>query len=179
MGLNVACAVLELGGDVICIDQMEKPLSDLGSMDDEVEIDHGSDKSPGKAAALREKNKSKLWYYTCDISDTASIEPLLKHAISKVRYPLRGFVACAGISDGGPSVDFPIERFQRLLDVNVAGTFACAQAVARIMHEEQALSYSIVLIASMSAHVSNKVCSTNTSVLHPAETPIGCRYCWL
>ena len=31
MGLNVACAVLELGGDVICIDRMEKPLPDLGS----------------------------------------------------------------------------------------------------------------------------------------------------
>lgn len=31
MGLNVACAALELGADVICIDRMEKPLSDLWS----------------------------------------------------------------------------------------------------------------------------------------------------
>lgn len=31
MGLNVACSVLELGGDAICIDRMERPLPDLGS----------------------------------------------------------------------------------------------------------------------------------------------------
>lgn len=32
MGLNAACSVLELGGDAICIDRMDKPLPDLGSM---------------------------------------------------------------------------------------------------------------------------------------------------
>ena len=50
-----------------------------------------------------------------------------------------------------------MDRFKRLLDVNIAGTFACAQAAAKIMHENEDVSASIVLIASMSAHVSNKV----------------------
>lgn len=31
MGLNIACSVLEQGGDAICIDRMEKPLSELAS----------------------------------------------------------------------------------------------------------------------------------------------------
>lgn len=32
MGLNVACSVLELGGDAVCIDRMDKPLPELASM---------------------------------------------------------------------------------------------------------------------------------------------------
>lgn len=111
----------------------------------------------GKAAELRDKHKGKLWYYTCDISETDSILPLLEQAVAKARYPLRGLVACAGISDGGASVDFPMDRAKRLLEVNVAGTFACVQAAAKIMHKHEDLSASIVLIASMSAHGSNKV----------------------
>lgn len=76
--------------------------------------------------------------------------------MKKARYPLRGLVACAGISDGGSSLDFPMERTKRLLDVNVAGTFACVQAAANIMQRSPDVSASIVLIASMSGHVSNK-----------------------
>lgn len=111
----------------------------------------------GKAESFRDKHNGRLWYYSCDISDTESILPLFEEAMASARYPLRGFVACAGISDGGASVDFPMDRFKRLLDVNVAGTFACAQAAAKIMHKNVDISASIVLIASMSGHVSNKV----------------------
>lgn len=83
--------------------------------------------------------------------------------MAQARWPLRGFVGCAGISDGGASVDFPMDRIKRLLDVNVAGTFACVQAIAKIMHKNVDVSASIVLIASMSGHVSNKVLWANLS----------------
>lgn len=29
MGLNAACSILELGGDVVCFDRMDRPLSEL------------------------------------------------------------------------------------------------------------------------------------------------------
>lgn len=66
-------------------------------------------------------------------------------------------MACAGISDNGPAVDFPAESFRRIFDVNVTGTFLVSQAVARQMTKDN-VSGSIVLVASMSGYVSNKVC---------------------
>lgn len=52
-------------------------------------------------------------------------------------------------------MDFSIEQLRRIVDINIAGTFLCAQAAAREIqkHGEPA---SIVLIASMSGHVYNK-----------------------
>lgn len=97
--------------------------------------------------------------------------------MENARYPLRGLVACAGISDGGPSVDFPLDRVKRLLDVNVAGTFACAQAVGKIMSKMPDVSGSVVLIASMSGHGSNLVGAPQVRVVwHDIDLFAGCRY---
>lgn len=112
---------------------------------------------------LSDTHNGQLWYYSCDTTDTDKILPLFEEAISRTRYPLRGFVACAGVSDGGSSIDFSMDRVKRLLDVNVAGTFACVQAVAKMLQRRQDLSASCVLIASMSGHVSNKVYPTSAS----------------
>jgi NAD(P)-dependent dehydrogenase (short-subunit alcohol dehydrogenase family) len=79
----------------------------------------------------------------------ATFAPQLKH-------PVRGMVACAGVSDNGPATDFPIESFRRLLDINVTGTFAVAQLVAQQV-QKSGVSASMVLVASMSGYVSNKV----------------------
>lgn len=69
--------------------------------------------------------------------------------------PIRGLVTCAGISGREHATSYPHEAFKRILDVNVTGTFLCAQAVAMIMHERHTPG-SIVLIASMSGTVANK-----------------------
>lgn len=76
--------------------------------------------------------------------------------VPTLRYPIRGLVACAGVSDNGPATDFPAESFRRLLEVNVTGTFLVAQAVAREVSKGGATA-SMVLVASMSGYVSNKV----------------------
>lgn len=110
-----------------------------------------------KADALKEKHGGQLTYYSLDISNADTILPSFQTALRNLRYPLRGLVACAGISDGDATVDFSLDRVKRLLDVNVTGTFACAQAVAITMSERPDISGSIVLIASMSGHGSNLV----------------------
>lgn len=65
-------------------------------------------------------------------------------------------MCCAGISGGGPAVDFSVEEFRRIHEVNVLGTFVCSQVAGREF-KKQNQTGSVVLVASMSAHGSNKV----------------------
>lgn len=84
------------------------------------------------------------------------VQATLATALTKTRFKLRGLLCCAGISGGGPSIDFPADRLRQIMDINVTGTFLCAQAVAREIQRHGAAG-SIVFVASMSAHGSNKV----------------------
>lgn len=72
-----------------------------------------------------------------------------------LRHPVRGLVNCVGVCENWPVVDFPIDRFRRLFDINVAGTCLMAQAVAREVIKAN-VSASIVLIGSISGSVSNR-----------------------
>lgn len=65
-------------------------------------------------------------------------------------------ITCHGLSAGGPSLDFSVDTARTLLDVNFIGNFVCARAAAKEF-QRNGKSGSIVLIASMSAHGSNKV----------------------
>lgn len=58
-----------------------------------------------------------------------------------------------------PALEYPVDGFRKILDVNTVGTFITAQAVARIM-AKQGTHGSIVVIASMSGSIANKVCSS-------------------
>ena len=140
VGLEAARSILELGGDVVCLDRAESPLPELWA-----KVQHAC-----------ERHNTQVWYYTCDITDTDGVRKVFETAMAKTRFPLRGLVACAGISGGGPTVDFSILEVRRILDINLVGTFVCAQAAAKEMIKRD-LTGSVVLIASMSAHGSNKV----------------------
>lgn len=61
------------------------------------------------------------------------------------------------MSDNDPAHEFSVERFRRLMEINVTGTFAIAQAVALEMKKAN-VDGSMVLTASMSGSVANKVC---------------------
>jgi NAD(P)-dependent dehydrogenase (short-subunit alcohol dehydrogenase family) len=80
----------------------------------------------------------------------------MEQAIKGLRYPLRAVVTTAGISGEWDTVDYPPEDFRRLLDLNVMGTFLVVQAAAKVMREQKSAG-SVVLIASMSGSVANKV----------------------
>lgn len=79
----------------------------------------------------------------------AEFVPLLQH-------PIRGLLSCAGVSLNGPATDFPVDDMRRLFDINATGTFVVAQLVAQEV-QKTGLSASMVFVASMSGHVSNKV----------------------
>jgi short chain dehydrogenase len=106
--------------------------------------------------ANAEKHQTRVWYYSCDITDEGNIRQAFASAFAAMRFPLRGFVACAGISGGGPTLDFSMDRARSIVDVNFLGTLACCQVVGRQFQKQQ-LPASVVLVASMSGHGSNKV----------------------
>lgn len=104
---------------------------------------------------MAQQTQTQASYHTCDITDIDAITKVFQEA-EKSRYPLQGLVTCHGLSAGGPSIDFPLDRVRTLLDVNFTGTYACAQAAAKEFRRRK-VNGSIVLVASMSAHGSNKV----------------------
>lgn len=101
-------------------------------------------------------NNSRVWYYPCDVTNAETTGATFRKAVSESRYPLRGLVTCAGISISGPAASYSMEDARRIIDVNLNGTFICAQAVAQIVQKES-WPVSMVFIASMSGHVVNKV----------------------
>jgi NAD(P)-dependent dehydrogenase (short-subunit alcohol dehydrogenase family) len=60
-----------------------------------------------------------------DVSDTASVATCLAAAGD-----LDAIVNNAGLNGGGPMEDYPLDRFQRVLEVNLLGPLRMAQAVA-------------------------------------------------
>jgi NAD(P)-dependent dehydrogenase (short-subunit alcohol dehydrogenase family) len=140
IGLEVATSVLESGGDVVCVDRAERPLEEPWA----------------KVQQLAEQHKTQVWYYMCDITNADAVRELFEAAMTKTRYPLKGLVTCAGISGEGPTVDFSVAQVRNIMDINVMGTFICAQAAAKEMIKHN-VTGSMVFVASMSAHGSNKV----------------------
>lgn len=112
---------------------------------------------------MAQQTQTQASYYTCDITDADAIARVFQHA-EKSRYPLQGLITCHGLSAGGDSIDFPLDKVRKLLDVNLTGTYACAQAAAKEFRRRN-VSGSIVLVASMSAHGSNKVRLSPISLL--------------
>ncbi|RAK95507.1 short-chain dehydrogenase [Aspergillus ibericus CBS 121593] len=139
LGTTLAIAILESGGDVVCLDLAPNPTA--------------SNWNEVKAAATR--YSCQLTYYPLDVTDETAVEKTFAHFIPALRYPLKGLVACAGLSRNGPATEFPVSSFRRILDINVTGTFLIAQATAREVMRTNTTG-SIVFVASMSGYVSNK-----------------------
>lgn len=100
----------------------------------------------------------KSWYYRVDVTSENDVQSTISTAVANARYPLQGMIACHGISDERPALDYPMEMFRKVIDTNLNGSFICAQAAAKEMCKTtEAKGGSIVLVASMSAHNSNKV----------------------
>lgn len=98
----------------------------------------------------------QLIYRSCDVTNADDVNELFAAFIPTLKSPIRGLVACVGVSDTGPAIDYPADKFLRIVEINIMGTYIVAQATARAMHKEQ-VDGAMVLIASMSGWVANKV----------------------
>ena len=107
-------------------------------------------------SSLAGEVNGQVVYISCDVTSEESVESAFVQAVKISRFSIKGLVTCAGISGRHPAVEYPVEEFRRIMDINVTGTFLCARAAARTMHKQN-VSGSIVMFASMSGTNVNKV----------------------
>ncbi|KXT14315.1 hypothetical protein AC579_8409 [Pseudocercospora musae] len=149
VGIGLARTLSYYGADVVLIDLLPSPSEETIEMLNTVASTH----------------KREISYVSCDVTNEESVSDAFKRITSTAVSPIRGLVACAGLSGRCPAVDYPVDNFRKIMEINVTGIFLCARAIARIMHHQQ-LSGSIVMFASMSATNVNKgvdTCAYNTS----------------
>ncbi|KAI7191690.1 hypothetical protein D0869_09222 [Hortaea werneckii] len=152
LGLTLAGAVIEAGGHAACLDVLEEPTASDWPI----------------LQKLAKRSGVTLTYNRCDITSEEQVsglyEEISKHGKAN-NAPLAGLVACAGIQQKQMAVDYPIEDFKKMMDVNVTGAFITAKHAARHFINDGTKG-SIVLIASMSGQIANRglYCSAyNTS----------------
>ncbi|HXA70580.1 MAG TPA: glucose 1-dehydrogenase [Stellaceae bacterium] len=90
--------------------------------------------------------KPRLHRHKLDVSDGASVARLVEAVLARFER-VDVLVNCAGIGANKPFLDTPVELFDRILAVNLRGTFLMSQAVARRMPPEGG---SIINIGSIS-----------------------------
>lgn len=70
--------------------------------------------------------------FECDVSDPASVETMVDRAVSELGW-IDIVVNCAGVREICSFLDLPFEEWKRVIDINLTGTFLCAQRVAQKM----------------------------------------------
>ncbi len=95
------------------------------------------DLKPGHASSLMEKHgPHRVVEVLCDVSSPEAVHRAMER-IENWNIPVRGLVNCAGIQLAGPSVDFPPEGWQKVLNINLSGTFYWCQAAGKHMMAHQ------------------------------------------
>jgi NAD(P)-dependent dehydrogenase (short-subunit alcohol dehydrogenase family) len=115
IGRQMADALAELGADVVlCARKVER--------------------CEQAAAEIVAANGTRALGLRCDISDKAEVEALVARTVAELgRIDI--VVNNAGASWGAPAVDYPLEAWQKVIGVNLTGTFLVSQAAGRHMIE--------------------------------------------
>lgn len=124
LGRAIAVGLADAGAYVVAADL---PGSALGDLVSEIGIRHARS-------------------VTCDVADPEQTEELLGQSLAH-NGRVDVLVNCAGIGGRGPATEYARELWDRVIAVNLTGTFNCCQAFGRVMLE--AGGGSIVNIASI------------------------------
>lgn len=137
LGLVQSEALLEAGAKVYAVDRLEEPDPDFKRVQE-------------RAQELG----TSLSFNRLDVRDNISLNATMAR-IADENGRIDGLLACAGIQQETPALDSTMEDTDRMVGVNISGTFMTAQAVARQMRRLETPG-SMVLIASMSGTIANK-----------------------
>ena len=99
------------------------------------------DLSPGHASSLiRQYGSHRVLEVLCNVRSPNNVQRAMEE-ICRWNTPARSLVNCAGIQLAGSSVDFSPGDWQKVLDINLSGTFFWCQAAGRHMmsHEGGAI----------------------------------------
>ncbi len=129
IGAATARALAARGDSVVCADVMEEPARATASQ-------------LPSAIAVR-----------VDVSDARSCDEMVRVAVEKFG-AVDGIATCAGIEKHGFGHEFAEEDFDRIIDVNLKGTWLSARAVARwqIANDRRG---TVVMIGSINSMVGN------------------------
>ena len=139
LGLTQAEALLEAGATVYALDRLPEPSPDFHRVQ--------------KRAA--EELGTTLYYRQIDVRDVEGLNKITRD-IGREHGRMDGLIAAAGIQQETPALNYTAKDANMMLEVNVTGVFMTAQAVAKQMIEF-GNGGSIVLIASMSGTIANRV----------------------
>ena len=157
LGLTQAEALLEAGATVYALDRLPEPSPDFYRV---------------QARAASELGTTLL-YRQIDVRD----QEMLGQVVGKIGAEhgrMDGLVAAAGIQQETPALEYTARDANLMFEINITGTLLTAQAVAREMIK-YGKGGSMVLIASMSGSVANRVCSFLSSLVLFTLCPCLCR----
>ena len=123
IGRGIAHRLAEDGADVVVTDYVEKPYLDAewGGL-------------PALKAELEGLGRRSL-ALTCDVTDSASVQAAMQQAVEafgKIDILVNNAAARGG-RDRVPVVELDEDEWDRVMSVNLKGTFVCSRAAARHM----------------------------------------------
>ena len=140
LGLTQAEALLEAGATVYALDRLPEPSPDFYRVQ--------------KRAA--EELGTTFYYHQIDVRDVDCLNKVVA-SIGDKHGRMDGLIAAAGIQQETPALDYTAKDANMMFEINITGVFMTAQAVAKQMIRF-GNGGSIAMIASMSAHIANRVC---------------------
>ena len=100
-----------------------------------------------------------------DVSDPESVRALFERTVAgfgRVDFLFNN----AGVSGGGPIEDIGFEQWKQVVDINLTGSFLCAQAAFRAMKSQSPRGGRIVNNGSISAHAPRPHSTPYTATKH-------------
>ena len=85
-----------------------------------------------ETAAEVKKTGKKALAVSCDVADQASVEDMVKRSMEQFG-KIDILVTTAGIAARAPAEEMPIADWEKVMDINVKGTFLCCQAAGKEM----------------------------------------------
>ena len=129
IGKFIATGLAEAGADLVINSRKMKNLEDTAK---ELESEHGV----------------KVLPVACDISRAEDIEAMFQTAVDKFQ-KINILVNNSGVTWGAPTLEFPIDKWDHLFNVNVRGVWILAQKVANLMKDQG--GGNIINISSMAS----------------------------
>jgi hypothetical protein len=119
LGIELALGVVENGGHVAALDILDTPSEEWAHLQ----------------KTAKQRNVT-VTYRKADITDEEDFKSAVAEISARGRSlnaPLQGAIACAGIQQKIPTLDYPVADFERMLKVNTIGMLY-TQAILQLEH---------------------------------------------
>ncbi len=125
-----------------------------------------------KVAAIRKELSGEHHAVQVDVCDEKSVAAVVEKVMTRFGR-IDALINAAGITKKQPALEMPVSEFERIMRVNLTGSFIVSQAVGRVMKDQEpdarGVRGSIVNIASIGSYMSlldvTAYCCSKTAVV--------------